>query len=180
MKPISNALMTSSSIGLIVTSAGTYNNTDTVVDQRDNINIDEALPVVALSNSRNQKKVFGVISAVEDEQSSSRNYTLGVFATIQEKKSGDDHRLIVNAIGEGGVWVCNINGDLENGDYITTCEIQGYGMKQDSGFLANYTVAKITCDCNFDLNSSVYRCEEFVWEGQTYRKAFVGCTYHCG
>ena len=53
-------------------------------------------------------------------------------------------------------------------------------MKQDDDLLHNYTVAKITCDCDFDLNSQLYTCEEFQWEGQTYRKAFVGCTYHCG
>ena len=53
-------------------------------------------------------------------------------------------------------------------------------MKQDDDLLHNYTVAKITCDCNFDLESSIYDCEEFEINGSTYRKAFVGCTYHCG
>ena len=27
-------------------------------------------------------------------------------------------RLIVNSVGEGGIWVCNSNGNIENGDYI--------------------------------------------------------------
>ena len=76
----------------------------------------------------------------------------------------------------------NTNGNLENGDYIQSSDVIGYGEKQDSEFLANYTVAKITMDCNFNINSSDYDCIEFVdsTSGNTYRKAFVGCTYHCG
>jgi len=46
--------------------------------------------------------------------------------------------------------VTDINGSLESGDYITTSNVAGYGQKQDSEFLANYTVAKITMDCDFD------------------------------
>ena len=94
--------------------------------------------------------------------------------------SDADRRVVVNSIGEGGIWVCNINGNLENGDYITTCEVPGLGMRQDSEMLCNYTVAKITQDCNFRINASNYDVEEFEFEGKTYRKAFVGCTYHCG
>ena len=43
-----------------------------------------------------------------------------------------------------------------------------------------YTVAKITQDCNFNLKSKNYTCEEFNFNGNTYKRAFVGCTYHCG
>ena len=42
------------------------------------------------------------------------------------------------------------NGNLESGDYITTCTIPGYGIRQNSGALMNYTVAKITMDCDFN------------------------------
>ena len=44
----------------------------------------------------------------------------------------------------------DINGPLESGDYITTSNVAGYGQKQNSEFLANYTVAKITMDCDFE------------------------------
>ena len=53
-------------------------------------------------------------------------------------------------MGEGAIWVVNTNGNLESGDYITTSNVPGYGQKQDSEFLANYTVAKITMDCDFE------------------------------
>lgn len=158
-----------SKVGLIVASSGDYQK----------IEINEALPFVELSNSRNQKNVYGVISNIEDPNSNTREYVMGAFGTSTEKQE-NDNRLIINSLGEGGIWITNINGNLENGDYITTCEIPGYGMKQDDDLLHNYTVAKITCDCDFDLQSPIYICEEFQWEGQTYRKAFVGCTYHCG
>ena len=86
----------------------------------------------------------------------------------------------INSLGEGAIWVCDTAGNLENGDYITSSDVPGHGQKQDDDFLRNYTVAKITCDCDFDLNSDLYRCEEYEFNGTTYKRAFVGCTYHCG
>jgi hypothetical protein len=143
------------------------------------ISINEALPLVELSTKRNQKSVFGVISDHEDPNEISRDYVVGNWGSVYEKMQNDD-RLIINSLGEGAIWICNVNGNLQNGDYVTSCEVPGYGMKQDDDILHNYTAAKITCDCDFSLDSTVYRCEEFQHEGKTYRRAFVGCTYHCG
>ena len=164
--------------GLIVVSDGTYCKTLSPYDGDETISINEAIPKVKLSSKRNDKAVFGVISNKEDS-GQTRSYMIGKFGSVFNKRA-DDHRLIINSLGEGAIWVCNINGNLENGDYITSCEIPGYGMKQDSELLMNYTVAKITCDCDFDLDSDIYECHEFEFNGVTYRKAFVGCTYHCG
>ncbi len=69
-------------------------------------------------------------------------------------------RLIVNSIGEGGIWICNSNGYIENGDYITSSDYLGHGEKQDDDLLHNYTCAKITTDCSFELNSPLYNCYE--------------------
>ncbi len=96
------------------------------------------------------------------------------FGNIQQEQ------VRINSIGEGAIWVCDVSGNLENGDYITTCEIPGLGMKQNDDLLHNYTVAKITQDCDFKINASNYNVVEFEYSGSTYRKAFVGCTYHCG
>jgi sugar lactone lactonase YvrE len=163
-------------IGMIVVSAGSYINSD--MTQKPSIN--ESLPTIKLSSQRNEKSVWGVVSNLEDPNDLSRQYRIGIFVSVLPKQANDDNRVVVNSIGEGAIWVCNANGNLQNGDYITTCEVPGLGMKQDSEFLANYTVAKITQDCDFDLNNSNYDCVEFVHNGTTYRKAFVGCTYHCG
>jgi len=170
--------------GLIVVSTGVYDNFGT--DEKPQIN--ESLPIVELATKRNQKSCWGVISNKEDysndpdnaESSNQRILKAGCFASLMPRKENEADRLIVNSLGEGAIWVCNINGNLENGDYMTTCEIPGYGMLQDDDLLHNYTVAKITQDCNFELDNPLYDCVEFEHEGNTYRKAFVGCTYHCG
>tara|TARA_B100000212_G_C27270790_1_gene488648 strand:+ start:32 stop:493 length:462 start_codon:yes stop_codon:yes gene_type:complete len=65
------------------------------------------------------------------------------------KTNTNEQRYHINSLGEGGIWVTNKNGNLENGDYITSSTITGYGQKQTSTQLHNYTVAKITNDCNF-------------------------------
>jgi len=171
-----NVLDFSDKIGLIVASVGQYKS---LTSGSAEISINEALPLVELSTKRNQKSVFGVISDHEDPNETSRDYVIGNWGSVYEKMQNDD-RLIINSLGEGAIWICNINGNLQNGDYITSCEVPGYGMKQDDDILHNYTAAKITCDCDFFLDSTVYRCEEFQHEGKTYRRAFVGCTYHCG
>ena len=161
-------------LGFIVVSDGTYASFNA-----NSITINEALPKVSLASKRNQKSVFGVVSDAEDETAETREYALGNFVSVSNK-TVEDTRLVINSIGEGGIWITNVNGNLENGDYITTCEIPGYGMKQDDDLLHNYTVAKITCDCDFNLESPIYICEEFEHEGTMYKRAFVGCTYHCG
>ncbi len=56
------------------------------------------------------------------------------------------------------MFVINSNGNIENGDYITSSDYLGYGEKQDEIFLCNYTVAKATIDCNFELDSPYYNC----------------------
>jgi hypothetical protein len=160
-------------IGLIVSSTGIYKNLDQQVSPK----INQALPSVELTKTIKDKKVYGVISSIEDENEENRLFRTGALISTYKK---NDNRLIINALGEGAIWVSNINGVLENGDYITTCEIPGYGMKQDDDILHNYTVAKITQDCTFDLAAENYICEEIVHDGQTYKRAFVGCTYHCG
>ena len=111
------------------------------------IKISQSLPLVSLSNVVRDKACFGVISGSEDPDS--REYVQGSFVSVVQKQRGD-RRAFINSIGEGAIWVVNTNGSLESGDYITTSDVAGYGQKQDSEFLANYTVAKITMDCDFD------------------------------
>jgi hypothetical protein len=111
------------------------------------ITTNESLPVVSLSNVVADKRCFGVISASEDPETRQDRY--GNIVSVSVKEVGDT-RVYINSVGEGAMWVTDINGPLESGDYITTSNVAGYGQKQDSEFLANYTVAKITMDCDFD------------------------------
>ena len=97
--------------------------------------------MIRLSNKKNEKSVIGVISDKRQNFNTSR---LRHSITYIEKA------IVVNSIGEGAIWVSNYNGSLENGDYITSSDIPGIGMKQDDDLLHNYTVAKITMDCDFN------------------------------
>ena len=127
-------------VGLIVSSVGSYCTP---------LEINEALPCIELSTTGNDKRVFGAIAGGEEIGTTNRSYTQGSFITFADKLVGDD-RIMINSLGEGGVWVCNKDGDLENGDFITTCSVPGYGTKQSDDLLHNYTFGKITQDTDFN------------------------------
>lgn len=171
-------------VGLIVSSADTgyvsYNPvTFEKITGKDAIQINECLPNIKLACNDCDPAVFGVIS---DRKDNGCHNPDGTVETDHDPSFGNDlfDRVRVNSIGEGAIWVCNINGNISNGDYITSSTVPGIGQRQSDDLFHNYTVAKATMSCGFDLSGSAYRCEEFVFEGTTYKKAFIGCTYHCG
>lgn len=139
----------SNCIGLIVVSDNnTYVNMgDGLKRGAGAITISESLPLVSLSRKPNDKRCFGVISLTEDSEK--REWCAGSFVTPYEKEKGDT-RAFINSVGEGAIWVLNSAGSLEAGDYITTSAVPGYGQRQDDDLLHNYTVAKITMDCDFN------------------------------
>jgi len=112
------------------------------------ITIDESLPIVSLSKVAQDKTCFGVVSKLEPSNEVYRTEIIGGLISESKKISGDN-RIVVNSVGEGAIWVVNTNGPLESGDYITTSNVAGYGQKQDDDVLHNFTVAKITMDCDF-------------------------------
>ena len=135
--------------GLIVSA-----NSDTYIKMSDGIayganaiTINECLPVVTLSQISNDKACFGVISLSEDPET--REDAFGTFVSVAEKEKGDT-RVFINSVGEGGIWITNKNGTFESGDYVTTSTIPGYGVKQEDDILHNYTVAKMTMNCDFN------------------------------
>jgi hypothetical protein len=126
-----------------------------------------------------------------------------ISSNINDKRNAgvingkDNDIVIIKTSGEGSMWVCNSAGELENGDYITSSDVAGYGQLQGDDILHNYTVAKITHDCNFstmdggpsdhryiDANGNVITEDTYdILLGVTsnvYRAKFVGCTYHSG
>jgi hypothetical protein len=163
-------------IGLICCTTGDYatydfDNEVCYTDSRA-IMINDAIPVIELSGKRKDKRVYGVISNKEDTE---RTMSHGRFVS-NLPNSNDVNRVVVNSIGEGGIWVVNTNGNLENGDYIQTSDVGGYGERQDDDSLHNYTVAKITCDCNFDVASTKYVSKTV----NGHIACFVGAIYYCG
>jgi len=102
------------------------------------------------SSTHQDKRVFGVYMGSDTDQSS---------------ELGDYHSCF--SIGDGVILVCSQNGNIENGDYITTASGSGgYGCKQNDDILHNYTVAK--------------SLEDVDWSTEPSSSKLIGCTYHCG
>jgi hypothetical protein len=137
--------------GLIAYSTGKYMNIDNSISPT----IIESLPICDICRTDNDIRVFGIISDEKDDNEDSIYYGYGAFKTLQKKTNKNEMRLHMNSVGEGAVWVCNKNGNISNGDYITSCTIPGYGAKQSDDILHNYSVAKITCSCDFNLTKIV-------------------------
>ena len=145
-------------IGYLVRSTGKYYNLDDN-NEREKPTISESLPIIELTNKEKDPACFGIIGGVQNEDN---------FNKIK--------RLTINSLGEGAIMVSNYNGNIVNGDYITSSALEGLSMKQDDDILHSYTVAKSTQDEDF---TSDYQ-EMTHSDGQTYRYKLIGCTYHCG
>jgi hypothetical protein len=142
-------------VGLTVCSAGTgyrsYNgSTGDIIVGNDAIAINESLPNIKLSSKSCDPSVMGVVSNRVDKN------TLNTDGTFEEddKPTGFQNslydRVRFNSVGEGALWVTDINGPIQNGDYVTTSNVAGYCMKQADDILHNYTVAKVTMPCDFN------------------------------
>lgn len=161
-------------VGTVVVSTGKYSD----LYGKDVVGVDESVPVVRVCSRENDKSVFGVVSAIEKFDDKSM-VGLG-HIRFEISRSVKLRKIVVNSVGEGAIWVCNSRSTaIENGDLISSSHIPGLGALQEDGIFRNITVAKITCDCDFSMNSEVYKCVEFEFRGVLYRKAFVGCVYHC-
>jgi hypothetical protein len=142
------------------------------------ITIIEALPKTRITRKQRDPAVFGVVT----NNANASYKENGSVQLDSDTEWANDlcGRVRVNSIGEGAIWVTNINGDITNGDYLCSSEIAGHAEKQGDDYMYNYTVAKATISCSFDLSSSNYRCEEIVHKQSTFLRAYIGCTYHCG
>lgn len=168
-------------IGKIVSATGNYMN----LDSKNEISIDESIPIIELCTMSKDKRAFGVISDIE-QASQQRCFRVGHLEMLMKKRV-DDIRVIVNSVGEGGIWVCNASGNFHNGDLITCSDVPGFGMRQDDDIIHSYTVAKITCDCDFNFDSTNQSHMTFgkwhpivldlLHDGHCYKVAFVGCVY---
>ena len=158
-------------IGMIVESSGSYHNLLGSNESINNINIptiNEAQPVIELTQTKKSKKVLGVISNKEDKYKNGnliREFGSGFVSIIDGLETQNTPRLFINSLGEGGIKVCNENGNIENGDLLCSSSITGIAMKQDDDIVRNYTIGKSTMDYNF-INENDYK--------------LIGCVYYCG
>jgi len=101
-----------------------------VVSANTNKHKTNTVPMVNLSNVSMDKSWYGVVS--------------------NEKTDSIDYDTIVDTKGDSRIWVTDLGGALESGDLVTTSNVApGYAQKQEGGALMNYTVAKVTQDCDF-------------------------------
>lgn len=131
--------------------------------------LDEAIPVVRLCKKANDSRVFGVFGGFEEKG----EFHIGNITFRTGAKYGNVKRAVIQSVGEGCLWVCDINGKVKNGDFLCSSPIPGYAMKQSEDMYLNKTVAKATTSCTFrkDLSKRVR------YKGKTYKCAFIGVTY---
>jgi hypothetical protein len=171
-------------VGLLVSSAdegyySTNQNTREVTTGKDAIQITEALPKVILTTIDKDPAVWGVVSNVKNDDINPDG-TIPTDDNPEFASRLNEHTIRINGLGEGALWVTNINGNIKNGDWICSSIVPGYGRKQDDDLFHNYTAAKATMSCNFDINNdNLYKCKEVEFNGTTYLAAFIGVSYHC-
>ena len=127
------------------------------------VDISSTLPTVTLASKPQDKAVFG---AFVQEYSIPGDHWYN---------SSDERFGTVNALGEGRVFTTNINGEVGVGDYLTTSEIPGYGMRQDDDLLHSYTLAKVTETPDWDSIT------DFIeHDGKQYKVYLIGVVYTSG
>ena len=160
-------------VGKIVYATGEY--LTEIKDEKVNgvvknyLSVMDSCPDVRLCNKAKDKRVCGVFSLIHtkthkkmisrEEYEKLTNEEKYGYSEIEDEEGvvqfctdeccDDFSKGSYNAVGEGGIWVCNANGEIENGDYITSSDVPGYGQKQDDDLLHNYSVAKATTDADF-------------------------------
>jgi hypothetical protein len=147
--------------GLIVSVTG---QTQVRYDEDSSVTISSTLPTVKLSEVANDKGVFGVLVA---------GAALGEDHWYQATET--ERFATVNALGEGRVWVSNINGNIEAGDYISTSTIPGYGQIQADDLLHSYTLGKAIETVDWDTVS-----ETVEYNGQVYKRYLIAVVYTSG
>lgn len=140
--------------------------------------ISDSITKVRLSNSINETGVVGVISYLHIKGGTSnhipaamsKTYTEGlrVFDTVKPEFVdiyNNNNLIAINSLGEGQINVCGLGGNIEIGDFITSSNIPGKGMKQSDNIFHSYTVAKAR-------ESVVFSSPEEIKQ--------IACIYHCG
>jgi len=172
--------LSNSLCGMIVSSSGEIFNKPKLY---------EALPIVKMCNSSKDPKVYGVLTYTSQSVYDMRQFREfdGIYhedsrgelsPEIDVSSYSSDslyYKSRVNSVGEGQVLVTNYNGEVTNGDYITSSEIVGYGMKQDDDILHSYTVAKCVEEIDWASVTDVVE-----YDGVEHKMYLSACTYHCG
>lgn len=150
------------------------------------VDVSQTLVHVAKTTTPKDKRVFGVVNYIKhtlmdniekdvtlcnktiNEETGEEVFTIKpeYQPYVQYMQDNDFVEVSVNALGEGGILVCNENGNIDNGDYLTSANLAGYACKQDDDLLHSYTVAKAL--------------ESVDWANEPQATKLIACTYHAG
>ena len=150
-------------VGMIFSATG---ETSQRKDEDGNVSISSTLPTVKLSDSENDKTIFGVFTS-EQELSEDHWYV--------DYVKDDDRFALVNALGEGRLLVTDVNGEIEVGDFVTSSNIPGYAMRQNDDLLHSYTIGKVTEKVDWNNVG-----ETIKYNGKNYKVYLIGVTYTSG
>ena len=159
-------------VGRLVVSTGAY---------PQGVLVGSAVPSVRLARDAFDARVFGVVAGFEDEDPAFR---LGNLAFTQQPQpqpqpQPQQPRVIVNAAGEGALWVCDAGGPVRNGDLVVASPVPGLAMRQPDDVVRASTVGKTTADCDFQA-SPPWPGARVAWGeqgGTAYRAVLLGCVY---
>ncbi|MFH1413309.1 MAG: hypothetical protein ABIG56_00465 [Candidatus Omnitrophota bacterium] len=147
--------------GMIVSVTG--ENYTRLVDGE--VSLSDTLPTVRLSEIPNDKRVMGVLVSTSSSLGPSHWY----------RSQAKEKFAVVNALGDGRLWVSNINGDVKVGDYITTSVLPGFGQRQGDDLLHSYTVGKAVERVNWGAVTATT-----AYKGKSYKIHQIAVVYTSG
>jgi hypothetical protein len=109
-----------------------------------------------------QQACFGDLDAKDSKVKTHSKWS----GTVDDMRKDNLKFGSVNSVGEGAINVCDLNGDIQSGDYICSSTMKGKGMKQGDDIMHSYTVAKAL--------------ESVIWADEPSNTKMIACTYHCG
>ena len=134
------------------------------------ISMNQTLMHVGKTTTAKDRQVLGIVTRVKDTLLD--NITDNPLVKPEHQPyidymiENNFKEVNINSLGEGGILVCSENGNIDNGDYLTSANLAGYACKQDDDLLHSYTVAKAL--------------ESVDWANETETTKLIACTYHAG
>ena len=119
---------------------------------------------VYFSTTPNDKKSIGFLGKIYSDKRTSNTdisysevaYVVGIGDSKEWTNEQDidaSGNVVTNRVESiKGIKVCNENGAISAGDYLTTSSKKGFYMKQSDDILRSYTAAKSVDNITFDSN----------------------------
>lgn len=165
------------------TASAFLNFTGLHVSKNNTQNIEEGVILISTNSTTIKKKQItttnGPVDSKEDDLANNDIYTAVSDMKDDPRVIGIafyvDGKLNIVSVGEGAMMVCTevinngvVQKPINNGDYICSSDVNGYGWQQSDDLKHNYTIAKTMIDEPF---TSGYN--EFALNNKIYRKKLI-------